>query len=134
PRIRLTAPVRNAVGLELVAFDVDRDRRADLILVSASSVEPIAVWLNKGDGAFERSSASFAPLFGDTDSPHIQRAIARNDAQGALFTDDSPDAFEFAEEFVFRLEGSLLARYADHRPLPLSVRGPASTRGPPSVL
>src|SRR5207249_11276547 len=35
--VRLTVPIHNEVGLQLVAYDVDHDRRADLILISASS-------------------------------------------------------------------------------------------------
>jgi hypothetical protein len=134
PRVRLTVPVRNEVGLELISVDVNRDRRADLIVMSASSVAPIAVWLNTGNGAFERSSQSFAPLFGDGHTPRLQRGTGKSYAQGALATDDSPDAFEPAENLAFRLEGGLFHRHPDQSPLPVSACGAASPRGPPLSL
>ena len=134
PRIRLTVPVRNEVGLELMAVDVNRDRRADLIVMSASSLAPIAVWLNKGNGAFERSSQSFAPLFGDGHTPRLGRGTGKSYAQGALATDDSPDAFEPAENLAFRLESVLFHRHPDQSPLLVSACGAASPRGPPLSL
>ena len=43
-------------GVHLVACDVDRDNDRDLILVSFTSVLPVAVWLNDGKGHFEEGS------------------------------------------------------------------------------
>ena len=99
-RVRLNAPIRNEVGLELVAYDVDQDRRADLILTSASSVKPIAVWLNKGNGSFERSSASFGPLFATNDGPHFRRGASRSDVQAIAPTDDPADDLDLATNFI----------------------------------
>ena len=56
--IQLVAP---AGGLEVVARDVNGDQAADLILTTAWSREPVAIYLNDGHGRFTRAEASAFP-------------------------------------------------------------------------
>src|SRR5438876_4612052 len=49
PKLRLTTYLSEGVaGLTFEATDVNNDNKDDLVLVSATSFTPIAVWLNQG--------------------------------------------------------------------------------------
>jgi hypothetical protein len=57
PKLRLTTYVTEGIaGLSFQTTDVDNDRRGDLIIFSATSIRPIAVWINQGRARFKRSS------------------------------------------------------------------------------
>src|SRR5215467_4167838 len=53
-RVHLAIPFRGETGFQLIAYDVDHDRRDDLVLTADSSIVPVALWLNKGNGSFVR--------------------------------------------------------------------------------
>jgi hypothetical protein len=131
-RIRLTVPVRNEVGLELIAYDVNQDNRADLILTSHSPIKPIAVWLNKGNGHFEQSSGLFGPFFGADGGPRFVRGSPRSDAQ-AFIPADEPAGDGVCETLAFDLETRLIRNTPDQTPPASSTGGSASPRGPPLV-
>ena len=131
PRVRLSIPIRNEIGLELFAYDINQDSHADLVLTSVSSPKPIAVWLNKGNGSFERASGTFAPFVAPNGGPAFRRGTARNDAQAALPTDDPPPDAGLTENIAFALESTLIGRHAEQSPLPISDIGAAPPRGPP---
>jgi hypothetical protein len=42
-------------AIALLAVDVDKDNDKDLIIVSATSLKPLALWMNDGHGHFERN-------------------------------------------------------------------------------
>jgi hypothetical protein len=131
-RIRLTAPVRNEVGFELIAFDVNQDKRTDLILTSRASIRPIAVWLNMGNGSFERRSGMFGPFFGNHRGPRFVRGAPGNDGQAVIPTDEQAGDFA-GETLAFHLETSLIQTYSMQVPLTSSSAGSASPRGPPNI-
>src|SRR6185436_8456685 len=51
--VHLSADIRDEVGLQLAAYDVDNDSEVDLVLTNVISLRPVAVWLNKSNGRFE---------------------------------------------------------------------------------
>jgi hypothetical protein len=103
-RVHLSIPAGYEPGFQLVAYDVDHDRRDDLILIGDSTIVPVAVWLNRGNGFFERKPGSFAPLLGEGAGARLQRGYARSDPPLAISSDSAPDAFEADETKVFHLE------------------------------
>jgi hypothetical protein len=105
-RVHLSIPIRYEPGFQLVAYDVDHDRRSDLILIGDSTIVPVAVWLNRGDGTFERKPGSFAPLLGEGAGPRLQRGYAHGDSPLAISSDGAPDAFEAQETKFFQLESA----------------------------
>jgi hypothetical protein len=131
-RIRLTVPVRHEVGLELIAYDVNHDNRIDLVLTGASRVKPIAVWLNMGNGSFERSSGLLGPFFGTDSSPRLLRGIVRSDVQALIPTDDPADEFTLETPPAFQLERGLTG-YGEQSSPTASAWGSASPRGPPTI-
>lgn len=51
------------VGTRIFAYDVDKDSHLDLVVTSATSLLPIAVYLGDGKGHFQKGSAcSFLPF------------------------------------------------------------------------
>ncbi len=64
PRLTFTAYLTGEIaGLSLQTEDVNNDRIDDLVIVSATSLKPVAVWLNQGNGNFQRvHSAIYAGM------------------------------------------------------------------------
>ena len=58
PRLHLTVyEQEDAAGLSFAARDIDDDRDQDLVLTSATSFRPVAVWLNSGKAKFKKVSS-----------------------------------------------------------------------------
>src|ERR1700741_2682838 len=55
PKLKLRTFVGDDVaGLTIDITDVNSDSEADLVISSATSIRPIAVWLNRGSANFQR--------------------------------------------------------------------------------
>jgi hypothetical protein len=63
PKLRLKTYVGDdEAGLSLEVADVNNDSLADLVITSATSLWPIATWLNHGSGNFQRvNSSTYSP-------------------------------------------------------------------------
>jgi hypothetical protein len=58
PKLRLTTYVTEGeAGLSFQTTDVNRDSKDDIVITSATSVRPIAIWLNQGKAKFQRISS-----------------------------------------------------------------------------
>jgi hypothetical protein len=79
PKLRLKTYVGDeAAGLSLEVANVNSDSLADLVITSATSLWPIATWLNHGSGNFQRVNSSTYSLTGRYSGPGLDR---REDAQ-----------------------------------------------------
>ncbi len=74
-RVVLSTVVRYEPGLMLVAYDVDNDKKVDLVLTSIFSVRPVAVWLNGSNGRFKKASGWIAAFPIHEDGPQIRHKI-----------------------------------------------------------
>jgi hypothetical protein len=55
PRLKLTVyRAEGEAGLSFEASDIDNDHKADLVITSATSLRPVAVWLNRGKAKFQK--------------------------------------------------------------------------------
>src|SRR5215813_332638 len=55
PKLRLlTHLTEGLAGLSFETTDVNNDNKRDLVLISATSLEPIGVWLNQGKAKFRK--------------------------------------------------------------------------------
>jgi hypothetical protein len=78
--IRLIAP---AGGLQIVARDVNGDKSLDLIVSTAWSNRPVAVYLNDGHGGFTHSEpAAFPGAFGESQTSWTSVSHQVTDAVG----------------------------------------------------
>jgi hypothetical protein len=89
-RLSFTMPAGSGIGLALVAYDIDRDSHADLVLTSASSLRPIAIWVNQGKGRFKKSHRTFATVLARQAGPQLRHKITSRFQQAILTSDDDP--------------------------------------------
>src|SRR5215468_10056802 len=88
PKLRLKTYVGNdEAGLSLEVADVNNDSLADLVITSATSVWPIATWLNHGPGNFQRVNSRTYSLTGRNNGPRLShRENAQPDPAGSIST------------------------------------------------
>ena len=82
--VLLSADIRNEIGLQLTAYDVDNDSEVDLVLTNVISLRPVAVWLNKSNGRFEKAAGWIVPLPEREDIPHYRRRLSPLNEQAIL--------------------------------------------------
>jgi hypothetical protein len=75
PPVSLVEKVPNEPGLELRAYDVDRDHDVDLVLTSIFSPRPVAVWLNTSKGKFKKVSGWVAAFPANDNGPQYRRRL-----------------------------------------------------------
>jgi hypothetical protein len=75
PPLSLVESVPNEPGLELRAYDVDRDHDVDLVLTSIFSPRPVAVWLNTSKGKFRKVSGWVAAFPTHDNGPQYHRRL-----------------------------------------------------------
>src|SRR2546430_16454693 len=55
PKLRLTTYVSEGVaGLSFQTSDVNNDSRRDILIISATSLRPVGIWLNQGKAKFQK--------------------------------------------------------------------------------
>jgi len=88
PKLRLKTYVGDdEAGLSLEVADVNNDSLADLVVTSATSVWPIATWLNHGPGNFQRVNSRTYSLTGRNNGPRLShRENAQPDPAGSIST------------------------------------------------
>jgi hypothetical protein len=89
PKLRLRTYVGDDVaGLVLEVADVNSDSEADVVITSATSIWPVAVWLNRGGTKFHRVAGRAFALAGGYNGPRLQQKPSnRPDAVGGLSND-----------------------------------------------
>jgi len=132
PRLRLLVHHQDgAAGLSFQATDVDDDRDDDLVVSSATSPRPIAVWLNGGKAKFKKVSSW---IYG----PQKFRGPALNARPAHTPESDvitSTDPLAHAEKAVHQFDIALtieLLRDGNREHLPVdSFLQQVPARGPP---
>jgi len=132
PRLRLIVYQQDGAGLSVQAIDVDDDRDEDIVLASATSLRPIAVWLNSGKAKFKKVSSW---VYG---GPHKFRGPALNRRAAQTPESDvinSTDPLAHAEKTIQQFDVGLtieLLRDGNREQLPGdSFLQQVPARGPP---
>jgi hypothetical protein len=131
PKVHLTTRISQGVaGLTFQTADVNNDNKRDLLIVSATSVRPIAVWLNQGRARFKRTNADFFPG-GYTGSAYHAKSNTQPQPAGNLSVDPLPQATP-TEKYVTvnNAAATLLCSRQLLRPLDSLLRQ-EPPRGPP---
>ena len=81
-RVVLKSSVRGHVTPYLAATDVDHDNDVDLILTGIS-LRPLAVWINEGEGRFNKSSGWFFPPLYPGGAGLISPAVSEGSSEPA---------------------------------------------------
>ena len=72
PRLKLTVyRAEVEAGLSFEASDIDNDHNTDLVITSATSLHPIAVWLNRGKAKFQKVRSWPYGRFGNYSGPAL---------------------------------------------------------------
>jgi hypothetical protein len=132
PKLRLTTYVTEGVaGLSFQTTDVNHDSQSDLVIISATSLRPLAVWLNQGKSKFQKIS-SWSSGIGDYTGPGYHRpATSRPEPTGGVSIDPLPqlasavDYFDIRTHFV-----AVLSSECDRLPVD-SIFQQIPARGPP---
>ncbi|HYR90776.1 MAG TPA: VCBS repeat-containing protein [Terriglobia bacterium] len=72
PRLKLTVyRPEGEAGLSFEASDIDNDHNTDLVITSATSLQPLAVWLNRGKAKFQKVRSWPFGRFGNYNGPSL---------------------------------------------------------------
>jgi len=79
PKLRLRTYVTNDIaGLTFAVADINNDAKGDIVISSATSIWPVAIWVNVGGANFQRVNS---PLYGPVGRYNGPRLKHRSDQQ-----------------------------------------------------
>ena len=100
PKLRLRTYITdNLAGLTVDIADVDHDKRADLVINSATSAWPVAIWLNRGSDFQRAKLQSYGQLGAHSGPRLVHKKSGQPDPVGNLFSDPLPQA-ETADSLI----------------------------------
>jgi hypothetical protein len=133
PKVQLTTSITSGnAGLSVQTTDVNNDNKGDLVILSATSVRPVAVWVNQGRARFKRVAGSFLAGAHKYTGP-AYKAERRGQPQpaGNLSVEPLPQATPAPEYVTVNSEAGRLHSYsANVRPFDSLLRQ-EPPRGPP---
>lgn len=135
PKLRLTTYVTEGLaGLSLQTIDVNDDSKSDLVIVSATSIRPLAVWVNEGKAKFQKASSwVYGPLGRYTGPTVRHRSVNQPEPVGNVFIDPLPQATSAVESFGLEKDSAdLISSQPDQMPFDSMLRQVPS-RGPPAA-
>jgi len=134
PRVHFDTHItEGTAGVTFQAADINNDRRGDLVVVSATSLRPVAVWLNQGRARFKKVQTSFFGTVGRYRGPtYGVEPKSSPEPDGNIAFDPAPQA-TFAAHYLPARDAtsSLLFRQIDQRPVDSLLRQ-VPPRGPPA--
>lgn len=93
PKLKLRTYVGDDVaGLTLEVTDINSDSEADIVLTSATSSRPVAVWLNHGNASFRRINARPYRLAFRSNGPSLKQKVRIQRESVSLSNDRLPPA------------------------------------------
>jgi hypothetical protein len=136
PKLHLTVyQAENEAGLTFQTSDVDNDRDLDVVVTSATSIRPIAVWLNHGKAKFQRASTwKYGGFVSYTGPTFRRRAVYQPDPVLGSTTEPLAYTVRAAQYLEIRFDAEGLGLW-DSKQAPVdSVPLEVPTRGPPLYI
>jgi hypothetical protein len=132
PKLRLRTYVTDDLaGLTIEIADVDHDAHADLVINSATSIWPVAIWLNHGTEFQRVTRLPYGQPGGHSDPSLEPKKNSQPDPVGNLFSDPLPQA-ETGDSFDHSIDlKNTLSSKADPLPFEFTLTQ-AAPRGPPT--
>jgi hypothetical protein len=134
PKIHLTTHLRQGLaGLSFQATDVNNDSRRDLVVTSATSFKPLAIWLNQGPAKFKKVHSAFFGALGRYTGPaYRHQTKTEPEPAGNITADPLPEAAQASGYLTIHDEAvAIVASYQDQRPFD-SLLEQEPPRGPPA--
>lgn len=131
PKLRLRTYVTDDIGgLTFATADLNNSEGSDLLILSATSLRPVAVWLNQGRGSFKRVNPSGYGLTGRETGPGLKHRSDDQPAPIGNLLNSSPQA-ETPESLHIGIDSCFITTpqsgSSDFEPFHRQVR----PRGPP---
>jgi hypothetical protein len=132
PKLRLrTYVTEDIAGLTVETKDLANSAGVDLVILSATSFRPVAVWLNEGEGKFKRVGPWTYGLSGVEAGPILKsRSEKEPEPVGNLLNNSLPQA-ETTDSTRFGSESRFLLTPHPGTSAFETVRRQVSPRGPP---
>ena len=132
PKLRLRTYVANDVaGLSFAVVDINNDANGDIVVTSATSIWPVAIWLNAGGTKFHKVSSRAYGLIGRYTGPQIKQKAVEVAAPVGV-SDDQPQA-EVSDSFSLFKESYNLAPFQSSQLLFELKLAQIPSRGPPTT-
>jgi hypothetical protein len=134
PKLRLKTYVTSEIaGLAFQTADVNNDNKDDLVITSATSVRPVAVWLNQGHARFQKASPWLYGLGRYRGPTYRVRQHSEPEPVGNVSVDPLPHA-TLEPKYFTHGEGSvlLLSSIPEQRTCD-SLLSEIPPRGPPAI-
>lgn len=134
PKVRLKTYVSAGdAGLSVEFADLNHDAEADLVLTSATSLSPVAIWVNRGGANFQRVNSTQYSPFGRSTGPRLKRPAAVQAETAVTVLNDPLPQSDIALSFSpITTSHDRVWSLADASPVELSLSGDAP-RGPPAI-
>jgi hypothetical protein len=135
PKLQVsTYLTEGTAGLSFHATDVNNDRKRDLVVISATSLQPIGVWLNQGKAKFQQTNPkSYGGSRRYTGPEYRHPGQSEPPPLGNTVFDPLPHITPAAEHFGFSSDSAtLLFAHPEQRPRDSILRQTPS-RGPPAT-
>jgi len=135
PKLHLkTYVTEDIAGLSFQTTDINNDNKGDLVIISATSLRPIAVWLNQGRAKFKKVNSSLYGAVGRYYGP-VYRVPKPSQPEpvGNLSFNPFPQATLECKSFNVAGDGTRISSVQpDQRPFESALRQVPS-RGPPTT-
>jgi hypothetical protein len=133
PKLRLTTYLSEGIaGLSLETTDLNADGRNELVIHSATSIRPIAIWLNQGRAKFKKVSLWTFRIGRHAGPEYHHRKTGHPEPEGNISVDPLPQATLGGSYFIVEDVGVLLCVEAEKRPAD-SLLWDVHPRGPPAA-
>ena len=134
PKLKLRTFVGDDVaGLTIEITDVNSDSEADLVVSSATSVRPIAVWLNRGSANFQRVNVRNYGPRGHFTGPRLRKEPGKHTAPTGHLSNHRLIQAELGDSFSFSPGLQDLLPSQNHPSTYQFWLAEVAPRGPPSV-
>lgn len=135
PKLRLTTHVTQGLaGLSFQSTDINNDSKGDLVIISATSIRPVAVWVNEGRARFQKLAVLYYGGVGRYSGPSLNhRSADQPEPIGNDFVDPLPQVTPAFEYFsVTDNSAALHPLESDQHPFDTMLRQ-IPPRGPPAA-
>ncbi|HEY2381930.1 MAG TPA: hypothetical protein VGK48_12190 [Terriglobia bacterium] len=134
PKLKLRTFVGDDVaGLTIEITDINSDSEADLVISSATSTRPIAVWLNRGSANFQRVNVRAYGFYGRFTGPRWREKPGNHRAPAGSLSNDRLLQAELGDSFSFSPDLQDLVSSQTHPSAYQFWLVEVAPRGPPSA-
>jgi hypothetical protein len=134
PKLRLSSYIsEGTAGLTVHMTDINQDGRDEIVILSATSLRPLAIWINQGTAKFQKVSSWSFGLASHTGPDFRHRRTTQPEPVGNVSVDPLPQAM--LRSAYLHVESNVLTTLGpEGSKLPVDcIHARVPVRGPPSA-